>query len=313
PPFKISLAQWSLHRTLFGATHSSAHLRSLPPAKIAELLRSNPSYLLRGKLDPLDFPVYARQQFGIDAVEYVNSFYLGRGRDQKYLTELKRRADGEGVRSVLIMCDLEGDLGDPDPQQRQQAIDNHHQWVEAAALLGCHAIRVNAHSRGTPEEQRRLVADSLNRLAQYSHTFGIHILVENHGGLSSDPDWLIATIKATDHPLVGTLPDFGNFYSSADKPIDRYDAVKQMMPYARAVSAKTLDFDADGQHLTFDFQRLMKTVMAAGYDGYVGIEYEGEQLSEDAGIKATLALLKAIANSYSPTAQQYRGGINDTV
>lgn len=292
--FKISLAQWSLHRTIFGANTSANRLRGLSGDKLIDTLRNNPGYLLRGKLDPLDFPLYARQQFGIDAVEYVNTFYFGRARDHQYLTELKKRAQGEGVTSVLIMCDLEGDLGHPVQNERKKAVENHHKWVEAAAFLGCHSIRVNAKSAGTWSQQMQLAADGLHALAEYAEQYKINVLVENHGGLSSHPKWLTETIKAADHQRVGSLPDFGNFRINATERYDNYEGVNLLMPYAGAVSAKSLDFNSLGEHTTFDYLRLMRSVVQAGYQGYVGIEYEGEHMSEDSGIRATHRLLNKV-------------------
>nr|WP_243664758.1 TIM barrel protein [Rhodothermus marinus] len=187
PWFRISLAQWSLHRAIFG-----------------------------GKLDALDFPVVARREFGIEAVEYVNQFFFDRARDRAYLGELKRRAEGEGVRSLLIMCDREGRLGDPDPARRRQAVENHYKWVEAARFLGCHSIRVNAASEGSYEEQQKLAADGLRQLVEFAAEHELNVLVENHGGLSSNGAWLAGVIRMVDHPRCGTLPDFGNWRVDED-------------------------------------------------------------------------------------------------
>jgi sugar phosphate isomerase/epimerase len=259
-PFKISLAEWSFHKALFAK-----------------------------KMDNLDFAPTAKKEFGIDGVEYVNQFFKTKAKDKDYLKQLKQRADDNGVRSVLIMCDGEGFLGDPDDKKRQQAVENHYQWAEAAKFLGCHSIRVNAHSRGTAEEQMALAADGLGKLTAFAAPLGINVIVENHGGLSSNGQWLVGVIKKVDSPRCGTLPDFGNFGK-----YDRYQGVKEMMPYAKGVSAKSYDFDADGNETTIDYPRMMKIVLAAGYHGYVGIEYEGRRLSEPDGIRATQRLLEKI-------------------
>ncbi len=260
--YEISLAQWSLHRALFAK-----------------------------ELDPLDFPKVARQTFGLDAVEYVNTFYREHATDRAYIAELKKRCEGEGVRSLLIMCDGEGNLGDPDEAKRLQAVENHRKWLEAAQQLGCHSIRVNARSEGSYEEQMRLAADGLRRLAELGDTYGLNVLVENHGGLSSNGAWLAGVMKRVDHPRCGTLPDFGNFRIEGDTWYDRYQGVAELMPYARAVSAKSHDFDEEGNEIHTDYFRMMRIVLDAGYRGYVGIEYEGEGLSEEDGIRATKALL----------------------
>jgi sugar phosphate isomerase/epimerase len=264
-PYQISLAQWSLHRTLRA-----------------------------GELDPLDFPVFARERFDIDAVEYVNTFFADRARDHMYLDELRRRADGAGVRSLLIMVDGEGRLGDPDPDARARAVEQHHPWIDAAARLGCHSIRVNAASEGTREQAATLAADGLARLTEYAAVAGLNVIVENHGGLSSDGAWLADVIRRVDHPRCGTLPDFGNFTLTDGTRYDAYRGVAELMPFARAVSAKSYDFDAAGNETSIDYRRMMKIVVDAGYDGYVGIEYEGERLPEVEGIEATRDLLDVV-------------------
>lgn len=286
PAFRISLAQWSLHRALYGETPAGTDR--------VTLLRTDPDRVLNGTLHPLDFPVVARRDYGIEGVEYVNTFMFGHADDAKYLDELDRRAKGEGVTSVLIMCDLEGALGDPDAGQRAQAVTNHEKWLRAAARLGCHAIRVNAESRGAPEEQARLVADGLHGLAVKAEPFGLHVIVENHGGLSSRASWLVAAIRQAGHPLLGTLPDFGNFDVSTTERYDPYRGVAEMMPLAKAVSAKSHQFDADGNESLVDFRRMMAIVRDAGYTNWVGIEYEGDGLSEPDGIRATRRLLERI-------------------
>jgi sugar phosphate isomerase/epimerase len=252
--------------------------------------------VLAGSVDPLDFATVARRDFGIDAIEWTNLFCFDRGKDQDYLKEMKRRADTEGVRILLIMCDAEGNMGDPDKVARSQTVANHHKWVEAARLLGCHSIRVNARSDNSlpPEEQQKLAADGLRQLCEFSDRFGINVLVENHGGLSSDGKWLAGVMNMVEHPRVGTLPDFGNFQIDSERTYDCYQGVKELMPYAKAVSAKSFDFDAQGNETTIDFMKMMRIVLETGYRGYVGIEYEGARLKEAQGIRATKDLLEQV-------------------
>lgn len=263
--FKISLAQWSLHRALYGK-----------------------------QLDNLDFAATAKNGFGIDAVEYVNQFFKDKAEDHAYLAEMKQRAGDLGVTSVLIMCDGEGRLGDPDENAREQAVHNHIKWVEAAKYLGCHSIRVNAASEGEYDEQQKLAADGLRRLCEFADTRAINVLVENHGGLSSNGAWLAGVMKMVDHKRVGTLPDFGNFRIKDGEMYDRYRGVTELMPYAKAVSAKSHDFDDAGNETGTDYKRMMKIVLDAGYHGHVGIEYEGSRLGEMEGIAATKALLERV-------------------
>jgi len=267
-PFEISLAQWSLHKRLFGQAEP--------------------------KLDNLDFAKEACA-LGIKAVEYVNIFFMDKANDTKYLAEMKKRAEDLDVTSLMIMCDDEGALGDPEPSRRSQAVHNHHKWVHAAKYLGCHSIRVNAYSEGPDDEQQKLAADGLRQLSGYAAEHDINVIVENHGGLSSDGRWLTDVIKKVDLPNCGTLPDFGNFPPETDI----YDAVEMLMPYAKSVSAKSYDFDEKGDETKIDYYRMMKIVLDAGYKGYVGIEYEGERLGETNGIIATKKLLEKIRDEYS--------------
>ena len=266
--FKISLAEWSLHRTLQS-----------------------------GKIDHLDFCKVAKNDFGLDAVEYVNSFFFDKAQDQSYLKEMKMRADDLGIESLLIMCDNEGSLGDPDPIARTKAVENHYKWIDAGKYLGCHSIRVNAQSEGEYDEQMKLAADGLSRLTEYGANNNINVIVENHGGLSSNGKWLATVMEKVDHPRVGTLPDFGNFRIQDEEWYDRYKGVEELMPYAKAVSAKSHDFDSHGNEINTDYYKMMNIVLDAGYNGYVGIEYEGSKLDEMAGIQATKDLLEKVRDS----------------
>lgn len=263
PPNPISLAQWSLHRELHG-----------------------------GSLDPIEFPLVTREVFGLGAVEYVNSFYKKWATDEKYFKRLRRRCDELGVRSLLIMCDGEGALGDVNMKRRLQAVENHRKWLDAARILGCHSIRVNAQSGGTYEEQIERAADGLTKLGELAEGYDLDVLVENHGGLSSNGAWLAGVMKTVDRENVGTLPDFGNFSLGGGRSYDRYKGVEELMPFAKAVSAKSHTFDREGNETRTDFERMMKIVRAAGYFGYVGIEWEGGSPSEREGILLTKSLLE---------------------
>jgi sugar phosphate isomerase/epimerase len=286
PLFKISLAQWSLNKTLFGDARDK-----LGYEKFVEGLRTDSAATMNGAITNLDFPAVARNTYGIEAVEYVNQFFLDKAEDEKYLAELNKRAAQEGVKNLLIMIDLEGNLGASDPDERKQAVQNHLKWIDAAAFLGCHSIRVNAYGDGAPEEQKKQVAESLSQLAEYGDDNKINVIIENHGGLSSDARWLISVIKQVDHKRVGTLPDFGNF----PEGVDKYESIKRMMPYAKGVSAKAGRFDEQGNETRIDYHKMLKIVLEAGYRGYIGIESGGatpEQESEH--IMKTKALLERI-------------------
>ncbi|MGH7503786.1 MAG: sugar phosphate isomerase/epimerase family protein [Longimicrobiales bacterium] len=268
--FRISLAQWSLHRTI----------------------RS-------GEVNHLDFARVARHDFGIEAIEYVNTFFMDRAKDPAYLADMNRRAADNGVYQHLIMCDAEGRLGDPAEAARRTAVANHHKWIDAAKTLGCVTIRVNAASEGTWEEQARLAADGLRQLCEYGELIGINVIVENHGGLSSNGKWLAEVMRRVDHPRCGTLPDFGNFNIADGQVYDRYMGVAELMPFAKAVSAKSHDFDEAGNETDKDYRRLMRIVLDAGFHSWVGIEYEGNRLGEREGIQRTKTLLERVRSELS--------------
>jgi L-ribulose-5-phosphate 3-epimerase len=272
--FKISLSQWSLHREL-----------------------------LASRLDPLDF-AKAANGFGIDAIEYVSQFFQGKARNKAFLAELKQRAAGEGVWSLLIMVEGEGDLGAPTPKARLRAVDSYKKWVEAAAFLGCHSIRVEAGSpKGegarNEDDAANWVSDGLRRLAEFSDKHGVNVLVENHGGLSSKGSWLSEVLTAVHHPRCGSMPDFGGFDRADGTGYDRYKGVRELMPFARAVGARAYDFDERGEETKINFGQMLEIVTAAGYHGYVGIEYDGERLSERAGIERTKLLLERVRDQLS--------------
>jgi sugar phosphate isomerase/epimerase len=280
PLFTISLAEWSLHKALFG-----------------------------NQMTHLDFPQVAKNDYSIDAIELVNQCFMDKAKDTNYLQEFKNRADGEGVKIMLIMCDNEGHLGDPDPQKRTQAVENHYKWADAAKFFGCHSIRVNAASEGSFEEQQKLAADGLSRLTEYGAKLDLNVIVENHGGLSSNGEWLVGVMKLVNHPRCGILPDFGNFCvrfegnaweTPCAEEYDRYKGVQEFMPYAKAVSAKSHEFNEAGEEIHTDYHRMMKIVVDAGYHGRLGIEYEGPTLSEPDGIRATKKLLEKVRDELSP-------------
>lgn len=270
-PFKLSLAEWSLHRTLRDESKDVTNL---------------------------DFPRLAKE-LEIDAIEYVNQFFKDKADDKQYLADLQQRCDDHGVTSVLIMVDGEGQLGDPDDNARKQAVQNHRKWLDAAKFLGCHSIRVNAGSRGPHSEQRRLAADGLRQLSELAQPMGLNVIVENHGGWSSDADWLVATILDVGMANCGTLPDFGNFFlSRGDNPIefDRYEGVEKLMPLAKAVSAKTHHFDDQGNETNTDYARMMEIVLRHDYHSHVGIEWEGSSVDEMTGIRLTRDLLRKVGH-----------------
>ena len=275
PALEVSLAEWSLHKAL----------------------RSN-------ELTNLDFPGLARNQFGIGVVEYVNQFFKDKAEDSKYLGDLLQRCRDHNVRNHLIMVDGEGDLGSPNAAARRTAVENHYKWVDAAKFLGCLTIRVNTFGQGTAAAVQQAAVESLSRLDDYARPLGINVIVENHGSYTSNGDWLLQTIRRVNRPGVGILPDFGNFclrratgdlyLGACVEEYDKYRALREWLPVAKGVSAKTLDFDAAGNCVETDYYRMFDLIKKSGFRGYVGIEYEGEHLPEYEGIRQTQALLAKV-------------------
>jgi sugar phosphate isomerase/epimerase len=273
--FHISLAEWSINKPLFAGT-----------------------------IDHLDFPLLARRH-GIDAVEYVNQFFMDKATDEAYLREMKFRADNEGVRSVLIMCDREGELGSAEESVRIQTVENHKKWVEAAKYLGCHAIRINGYSTvqwskkpADFTESQKLVADGLRRMCEFADGYDIDVMIENHGGFSSNGKWLAGVMKLAGNKRAGTLPDFGNFRLNGygnEKPesYDAYQAVKELMPYAKGVSVKTTVWDDKGNQSPLDYDRMLSIVLDAGFRGYCGIEHGEPGREWDSIVEVRQQLIQA--------------------
>jgi sugar phosphate isomerase/epimerase len=270
--FKISLAQWSLHRAFQNK-----------------------------KLDAMEFASISKNQFDINAIEYVNEFYKDHVKDSGFWNEMATRAEDSGVKSLLIMVDDEGDLGNTDEIERKKAVQKHYKWVDAAKILGCHSIRINAFGEGSSENVGAAIVDGLGSLCEYAGQAGINVVIENHGLYSSDAKWVVKIINQINRPNCGTLPDFGNFCltkkwgstqnNDCDESYDRYLGVSEMLPHARGLSAKSYDFNKEGNETIIDYHKMMEIAFEAGYTGYVGIEYEGSRLSEPEGIKATKDLL----------------------
>ncbi|MBD0351205.1 MAG: TIM barrel protein [Flavisolibacter sp.] len=270
---QISLAEWSLHRALFGK-----------------------------RINNLDFPAQAKNTYGVSVVEYVNQFFKDKAEDTVYLNELLRRCKDNNVTNHLIMIDGEGGLAELDDQKRNKAVENHYKWVHAAKHLGCKTIRVNAYGVGSREDVQQAAIDGLSKLGEYAAKENINVIVENHGGYSSDGQWLSTVMKKVGKKNVGTLPDLGNFClrrenNTCVEEYDRYRGVQEIVPFAKGISAKTYDFDAAGNCVETDYNRMLKIIKDSGFTGYIGIEYEGNKLGEEEGIKKTKALLEREARA----------------
>ncbi len=271
--FKISLAEWSLHKAIFGK-----------------------------KMTNLDFPLVAKRDYGLDTVEYVSTFFEDKQKDKNYLKELLKRSKDNGVKNHLMMVDGMGDLAAPDKKDRLQAVENHKQWVDASKYLGIKLMRVNVSGSGEPEDMKKVGAEGLSMLAEFAKTMKIDILVENHGGMSSDASWLTGVVKQANTKNTGILADFDNFCVMSESGIaadgkcaneyNRYKGMKEMMPYVKGLSAKTHYFNEKGECVETDFYKMLQIIKDGGYRGYISAEFEGPNLSEEEGIKKTIALLK---------------------
>ncbi len=281
PVLKISLAQWSLNRAFFA-----------------------------NELDAKDFAKIAKNDYGISAVEYVNGFYKESATDETFWQDLKKRADEVGVENLLIMCDDEGDLGNSNDAERKKAVENHYKWVNAAKILGCHSIRVNAFGEGERDTVHNALVDGMGQLCDYAAKENINVLIENHGLYSSDGKFIASMIDKANKPNLGTLPDFGNWClnekwgstqnNKCNDVYDRYQGMAEFLPYAKGYSAKSYKFDENGDETIIDFYKMLQIAKDGGYGGYIGIEFEGEDMSEPDGIRATKALLeKAWAKVHS--------------
>lgn len=277
--FKLSLAEWSLHKPIYD-----------------------------GELDPMDFAKKA-SEMGFEGIEYVSGFYAEKIKNAKdpaaemktVLDSLKANSTKYGIKNLIIMVDGEGDLAVNNTTERNKAIENHKKWVDAASFLGCHSIRVNLFGSEVPEEWKENSIDALSKLAEYASTKGINVLVENHGYLSSNADLLVEVMQGVNMENCGTLPDFGNFCLKREggqrwdadcvEEFPRYEGVKKMMPYAKAVSAKSYTFDEEGNEELIDYKKMLKIIKDSGYDGFIGVEFEGEEISAEKGIMATKDLL----------------------
>lgn len=266
--YQISLAGWSLHRTI-GKKED--------------------------QIPMLDMPKLARERWDIGGIELVNHMLASDAKT--YLDELAKNAAAHNVKILLIMIDGQGDIGAESENMRSIAVRNHQKWIDIAADFGCHSIRMNwggapktVHK--DPEALKAFTERSVpgfQKLCEYGDTKKINVLIENHWGASSYIEPLTGLMKAVGHPRFGTLPDFGNFPDDVDK----YAAVDAFMPYAKALSAKCYDFDDQtGLETKIDFEKMLQIcVDKHKYNGFIGIEYEGSRLSEFDGISAANDLL----------------------
>ena len=276
--FKLSLAQWSLNKGIYS-----------------------------GDFDPYNFAKTAKE-LGFSGLEYVNQLYSdvmdSRNKHQaikKFIKKNNDEAERNSIQNLLIMIDGEGDLATSNVRKRNAAIENHKKWIDAASQMGCHSVRVNLYGVEQKKKWMEYSSDSLTKLSEFSKDFNINVIVENHGSLSSNAELLMQVINNVNLKNCGTLPDFGNFCikrvegdlyeSDCVKEYDRYKGIKEMMPKAFAVSAKSNSFNNKGDERYTDYLKMLKIVKESGYNGYIGVEYEGTGLSEIDGILATKNLL----------------------
>lgn len=288
--FKLSLSQWAVHRAIFGGLKDNQY------NQWKSYLENDPDKVWQGALDPLDFPAKAREM-GFAGVDYVNTCFFGHARDPKFLLELRKRSEGQGTENVVLMVDEEGMLANTDEAERKQAVESHKKWFDAGQSLGCQSVRVNLHGFGPAEDQMKAAVASLKELSDYADRHDVNLIIENHGGMSGNPEWLLETIKEVGHEGIGTMVDTDNFFFSetnlwdTEKRYNRYKGVEMLMPLCWSVSIKTKQFDTSGEEVCTDFGRMIRIIDESGYDGYLSIEYEGDKMSEDEGIRASKSLI----------------------
>ena len=280
--FELSLAQWSFNKSF-----------------------------REGGISPYDFAKRA-SDLGFTGLEYVNQLYPdvmeSEDKDaaiQEFVEKNNALAAQYKMKNVLIMIDSEGDLSSSNLQERLNAIENHKKWISAAHKMGCSAVRLNLNGENEVEQWMKNSIESLNALSAFAEPLNINVIVENHGGKSSNASLLMNVINSVGFDNCGTLPDFGNFCMSEDwgslkdnkcnNPYDPYLGVSEMMPKAFGLSAKAYEFDTNGDETILDYYKLLSIVKKSGYKGFIGVEYEGEILSEKDGILATKRLLKKAA------------------
>ena len=291
---KLSLSQWSLHREIFGKSKENYEQWKF-------WVSTDSDKVLQGTLDPMKFPSVAKQIYGFNAIDYVNTFFYGK--NEKYFKSLKKECDELGVKSLVMMVDQEGMLGDLDVIKRKKSIIQHEKWLYHSAILGCHSVRINAHGKGSKRVQQDNLKESLLVLCEKAKSLGLDLIIENHGGISSNPDWLVELINSVNHPNLGTMVDFDNFNYSENKIwngefiYDRYEGVEKLMPFAKSVSAKSYSFNSKGEEETIDYNRMMNIIKKFKYSNHISVEYEGHgigSLSEPEGIIATKNLIERL-------------------
>ncbi|MGD1944705.1 MAG: sugar phosphate isomerase/epimerase family protein [Croceivirga sp.] len=281
--FKLSLAQWSINKMI-----------------------------REGGVDPYTFAEKAKA-LGFNGLEYVSGLYypeleaagFSEEAMKNFVDKSNAEAEKHGMENVLIMIDRQGNLAAADTSERNAAVENHYKWVDAAQAMGCHSIRVNLNGSTEQEEWTNASVDGLKKLATYAQSKNINVIVENHGGFSSNGALLANVMTKVAMDNCGTLPDFGNFcmewaeWPECNDWYDRYKGTTELMPFAKAVSAKSHDFDENGNEINTDYVKMLEIVKNAGYTGYIGVEYEGTEIGEEQGIIATRDLLVKVGQQMS--------------
>lgn len=300
-PFKLALNQWSLFSSFVGDTGRDGFW-----SDFYSTLQTDPASVLQGEFDPLDFPEITRKKFSLDAIELEASLYFAHASDMNYFQEFKNRCNAEGIKCLFISNVWSGNLGSTNNDRKPKEIaENYFKWVDIAGFLGCHSLMVNVNSRGGDKQIiKKAAVEGLGRLVDYSEKQNIHILIENHNWYSADPVWLVDIIREVNNPFCKFNVDFGNFcqkgWRNAEciEPLDPYEGVKLMMPYAKAISAKTMKFDEKGNESFIDYTRMLSIVRDSGYNGYLGIEYSGDQFPYEKGVKMTIDLINRTYKKY---------------
>jgi len=275
--FKVSIAPWSLTRKPYGENDPDG-------------------------IHFLDYPLVARE-LGFEAIEHDNLHYPGDLPNDKHLAKMKQRTEEAGVTNTLILCGALGDIADSRKSRRKKANFNYERWIEAAQFLGCHQVRVvcSDHIDIDWDEKMKLTVEAVSKLADFAQGHSIELLIENHNGYTSNPNWLVEMIQKVNRPNCGILGDFTEWRIEQNPDVlypDPYKGYEILAPYVKSVGAKSTTFDVLGNELVTDYPRMFEILNKVGYQGYIAVEYFGNDLPRRKGTTMTKELVERIIAKY---------------
>jgi len=220
------------------------------------------------KLDTV--PKYFKERFEISNIEFWSKHF--ESKKKSYLSDIKKSLQKNNCNLINIQADTKNDLSDPDQTKREQALLEMKEWIDTASFLGAKMVRASIMKKSYKE-----ALGSLKYLNTYCKKKGMKLLIENHNDLFSIPSNHMQVFEDLSDNNVGLLADFGNY----KKNIDRFEALKQIAPYTKLVSAKASNFDVNYNHISYDFARCVRVMEAEGYKGIYSIEQWGAKKDYD--------------------------------